>query len=268
MRGRIDPRRAGNTGWRPALAAAIFRAAHASPGPCGERLLCRWRSMILQSERTKKLLRAVLHAAPLLIVLGLFLSLLRSGDRITAQTILSYSPEQPALAALFLIALFALKSLSVLLPLAVLFMAGGILFPTPVAIAVSTAGVAVAITIPYLLGRHAGADRAAQLAERYPKVRTLQEFQRRNDFLFSFMTRIIGILPCDIVSLYMGASGVPYGKYLAGGLLGLLPDVIAITVLGTSISDPRSPAFLVSCCCVLAIIVISLLFYNRYRKKT
>lgn len=198
---------------------------------------------------------------------GFFLFALRSGEGFSVQTILDGSPEQPALAALFLLGLFALKSLSVLLPLAVLFVAGGVLFPMPAAIAVSTAGVAVAITIPYLLGRHAGGGFARQLAAKHPRIRTLQELQRRNDFFFSFMTRIIGVLPCDLVSLYLGASGVPYGKYLAGGLLGLLPDVIAITVLGASISDPRSPAFLISGGCVLAIIVVSLLFYHRYKKR-
>lgn len=43
--------------------------------------------------------------------------------------ILHWSPANPALAALFLIALYAFKSMSVFFPLVVLYLAGGLLFP-------------------------------------------------------------------------------------------------------------------------------------------
>lgn len=70
-------------------------------------------------------------------------------DEFTLEGILNYTPRQPALAVLLLWALFAVKSLSIFLYSGLLYAAGGILFPLPVAIAVNVAGTAVMVSLPY-----------------------------------------------------------------------------------------------------------------------
>jgi hypothetical protein len=79
-------------------------------------------------------------------------------DRFSVDGVLHYSPRNPLLAVLFMLFLFALKSLSVFIFSGILFAASGILFPLPAAIAVNVLGAAVMVSLPYWLGRKLGKD--------------------------------------------------------------------------------------------------------------
>lgn len=89
---------------------------------------------------------------PLLILCIGALALWPCRDALTAEGIAARSPRQAWLAAVFLLALYGVKSLSVAFPLSALEAAGGLLFPFPAALAVNLCGVAVAQAVPYLLG--------------------------------------------------------------------------------------------------------------------
>lgn len=54
---------------------------------------------------------------------------LASGNDITVQTVLSYTPESPFAAAIVILLLYALKSVSFVFPIALLQIAAGHLFP-------------------------------------------------------------------------------------------------------------------------------------------
>ena len=86
-------------------------------------------------------------------------------EHLTAAEIAARSPRETWLAALFLLALYTLKGLSVAFPLSVLEAAGGLLFPFPLALAVNLAGVMAAQTAPYLLGRR---RQESSLPEHWP----------------------------------------------------------------------------------------------------
>lgn len=189
------------------------------------------------------------------------------GTDLEAQEILSWSPAEPWLAALFLTALYAVKSMTVFFPLVVLYLAGGLLFPLPAALAVNLIGLAVCDTVPYLVGRLSAADTLIRLRAKYPRLETVERMQRENDFLFAVLTRAVGILPGDVVSLYLGAVRLPYGAYLAGSLLGLCPTMVAVTIMGDNAADPLSPGFLIALGCDLVIVLISFLICRRLLRK-
>ena len=69
------------------------------------------------------------------------------------------------------------------------------------------------------IGRKMGSQAAGYVVEKYPKAKPLNKLRAENDFIFTFFVRIIGRLPSDIVSMYMGAIGVKYQKYLSGSIL-------------------------------------------------
>ena len=164
---------------------------------------------------------------------------------LTAEAIAALSPRQTALAAGFLVGLYALKSLSVCFPMSALTAAGGLLFPFPLALAVNLCGTAVAQTIPFFLGRRERGGLEA-LAERYPRVAGLCRAQAENQWLSVFLLRLAGASPGDVVSLYLGASGTPWGTYLSAGLLGALPRIACTTLLGGALWQPGSPRFWLS----------------------
>lgn len=117
-----------------------------------------------------------------LVWLAIILACLLHKDQFTLEGILTYTPRQPLLAVLVLLALFALKSLSIFLYSGLLYVASGILFPLPAAIAVNIAGTAVMVSIPYWLGKRLGNRTVQYILERYPKVAFLHDLRSNNDF--------------------------------------------------------------------------------------
>ncbi|MDD6441151.1 MAG: VTT domain-containing protein [bacterium] len=190
---------------------------------------------------------------------------------ITIDGILNYTPQSPILAAFMMIGLFALKSLSIVIYSGILYVIDGILFPLPVAILMNICGSIVMVTLPYVIGKKVGARAAVYVVEKYPKAKSLNKLRSENDFIFTFFVRIIGRLPSDIVSMYMGAVGVKYQKYLSGSILGMLPHMITFPVMGMNITNPRSREFIVSLCVEIIIMIGTTTAYalnkrNRKRK--
>ena len=93
--------------------------------------------------------RRLLRAAPFLLMAALAAAALLAGDQLDPELLLSYAPARPWLAAGMVVALFALKSLSVVFPTWILAVVSARLFPLPAALAVCAAGVAVEVSIPY-----------------------------------------------------------------------------------------------------------------------
>lgn len=216
----------------------------------------------------------ILHArkykiALLCVWLAVLAVCLVNRDRFSVDGILRYSPRNPLLAAVFMLFLFALKSLSVFFFSGILFAANGILFPLPAAIALNVLGAAVMVSLPYWLGRRLGKDAADRVLEKYPKAAALRQMRTGREFLLSFVTRAVNVLPSDILSLYMGASGINYPKYLAGSLLGMLLSLVTFPIMGMSITDPASPWFLASAAVqvlVSAAMIGGYCLYYRRRK--
>lgn len=220
-----------------------------------------------KNARWRRLGRHVLRALPLLGLACAILWLRLSGRDLSVGTILHYTPRIPLLAALFLLLLYALKSLSLMLPVLLLDTACGVLFPLPAAILVASLGTAITLTIPYFIGRGAGPDMTEALQQKHPRLRELRALRSRNELFLSFLIRIVGILPCDVVSLYLGNTRMPFGKYLLGGVLGFLPDIVTAAVVGLKADDRSSPWFWGAIAVNLLVAGGATLFYARYRRR-
>ena len=179
-------------------------------------------------------------------------------DELSVQNISRLVTENVALSALILLLLYALKSLSVAFPIAVLEVVAGIVFPLPIALLLNLIGIVIVLTIPYHIGRLSGHDLADQIIGRNKWLERISEYQSKNAFFVSFLLRVIAILPGDIVSMYLGASGIRFPQFLTGCLLGALPRMIAYTIAGDSIMTPNSPAFIIS-------VLLSVLHYHLNR---
>ena len=193
--------------------------------------------------------------------------LLLSGHSITVEDVLSYTPAQPLRAALFLWLAFALKSLSMVFPVYLLFAVSGQLFPLPVALAVNFVGVAVTMTVPYLLGRASELSFTDRLLEKYPKLREVRRMRESSGFFLSFLSRAIGFLPCDALSLYFGSTRLRYSVYITGALLGFLPDLICATILGQQIERFDSPGFWITLAINILACVSSVFLYRWYKHR-
>lgn len=190
-----------------------------------------------------------------------------SGEPLSVDTILKYTPKNIVLAVVLLIVLFGLKSLTIVLPLSILYLASGILFSPVAAVLVSTCGLAVSITIPYWIGRCSGKQITQDICRKYPKAKQLSEYQEENTFFACFITRIVGFLPGDIVSLYFGACGTTYLTYLVAGVSGSLLSIVTTTLLGEKLNNPFSVEFVIVLICRILVSVSSILVNHYYKNK-
>ncbi|WP_062552344.1 TVP38/TMEM64 family protein [Peptoniphilus phoceensis] len=191
-------------------------------------------------KRFKKIqVVALVSFASILLVL----LLTRTGN-VTIDSIIENANGNEKKSILSLFALFAVKSLTIIIPLPSLYIASGVLFKPAKALVISYIGLAITLTIPFVLGRWSGAEEMTYLKNKYPKIEKLIEMQERNEFLASFVIRLIGWFPCDILSFYFGACKTNYIKYITSSLLGASIGVITNTLLGDVILDPLSWQFL------------------------
>lgn len=214
-------------------------------------------------EKISRIIRIVSACIPLLLIALLIVHRVTTGGSITVEELLSFTPENSFLAALVMIFFFLCKSLSIFFPITVLCIASGLLFPLPVALLVVTLGLGLGTVVMYWMGRWQGRASVEKLLARYPKAQSLQEIQGDNVFFFTMTIRIMGILPCDVVSLYMGATGASFWPYLTGGLVGFFPLIVLEVCIGQAIHTPGSPQFLLALGLRIGLSVASMLVYWR-----
>ena len=217
-------------------------------------------------KNVKKTLITILRFLPLILCLVFMAVYMLSDKEITAEGLMNFAPDNPLLAALFLILLYAFKSLTIFFPIIVLNVLGGFLFEPIPAMLINCLGVLVELSIPYWIGRFSGSGFADKLKNKHPKLFELMN-DSSNDFFKSFFLRVISCLPGDAVSMLFGARKVKFGTFLFGSFIGTLPGVITATLLGTSITDPDSPMFWISIGLNVGISVISFLIYFLWKRK-
>ena len=187
-------------------------------------------------------------------------------NEMTPEAIAASVSGNPWLAAV-LLAMFALKSVSVFFYAGILYAASGILFPLPIAVLVNLCGTAIMTTLPYCIGRRLGANAVQTVVNKFPKVAILREMRGENDFWFSFLSRANGVLPSDVVSFYMGAIRLRLPQYLAGCLLGMLPTNLTFPLMGMNIRQPGSAEFLTALSVQVIYSVISVAVFLLIRKR-
>ncbi|NCC87611.1 MAG: TVP38/TMEM64 family protein [Clostridia bacterium] len=215
-----------------------------------------------------KYLKVFFRYFPFVVIIIIAILLSSFKENLTVEQLLNYVPQNIPLAILFLLIMYALKSLSFVFPISLLMIVSGNIFNIPTAIIVNTIGVAICISTPYWIGRYYDSEFADNLINKYKKLSVLSSIQKNNDFFFSYIARVIGILPSDVVSLYMGSVGISYTRYVLGGVLGFSSRIIAITFIGSTITDPTSPAFIISFLCNIFIAIISAFIYKKLINKS
>lgn len=217
-------------------------------------------------EKFKNIILSVLRFVPLAVCAVFMVIYLLSGDNITSDGLLNYAPKKPLFAAVFLVLLYAFKSLTVFFPVVILNVLGGFLFKPFYALIINSIGVLVKLIIPYWIGRASGTGLADKLCKKHPKIAEIVGEGSDNNFFMSFFLRVISCLPDDAVSMYFGARRVPFWTYLIGSFLGTLPFMVSSTLLGTSITDSASPVFWISAGLTVGLSVTSLLIYLLWRR--
>lgn len=202
----------------------------------------------------------------ILLLLAFTLLYVHNTCGITAAQILNWQPENLILAAVVLLCFFAIKSMLVFVPIMLPQLLAGHIYGRDTAILINILGLVVVMSVPYLMGKHMGSEKMEKLIEKYPKINTLLKVQDENEMAFCFMLRACCVPPADIVTMYLGASGVCFSTNVIGGVLGSFPGMVLTTFLGANIRNPESPAFWKALALNVAWVILSGLGFWLFRK--
>ena len=207
------------------------------------------------------------HCLAVFLGLLLVLVVVFQSTGIALQDVFTNEPSDPGLTALIILLFYALKSATVVFPLLALEIAVGYIFPAPTALLVNLAGTAISFTVPYFMGRWLGPEALHRAIQKHPKLANIIDRQQHATFFLCYFLRVLGGLPSDLVTMWLGASRVPYWQNICGGCLGILPKMILATLMGTSIEQPGSPTFLLALVLTVLLSVLSFAIHELYQRR-
>ncbi len=188
-------------------------------------------------------------------------------DYITVEGTLRIAPRSLTLAVLLMLGLFALKSFSVVIHAGLLYAVSGVLFPLPAAVAVNLLGTLLMAGLSYGFGKQLGGGNIDSIVKAHRNAGVLRQLRREKPFVYTAVSRLINLLPFDVISAYFGATETPLAPYLLGSAAGMAASCVLFPLMGAYIVDVRSPRFYVSAALEAAILLASLLAMLAVRKR-
>lgn len=198
----------------------------------------------------------------LLVVLYVFYR--RSG--IDLEDLVEAAPERVVPAVFTVLAFYALKSLTVFFPLPLLYLLSADIFPQSAAIVVNAAGLVVAATVPWIIGKRSDSRTLDQHMD--PQTaEVIHNMKMDNPFLYTFALRATH-LAYDPISMYLGSQGIPWHFLALGTLAGTGPAMAAITIIGENVFSPDSGMFWPAMGLLIGVVALSffLLYHTLHRK--
>jgi uncharacterized membrane protein YdjX (TVP38/TMEM64 family) len=127
------------------------------------------------------------------------------------------------------------------------------------ALAYAELGVLLAALGGYVAGNLVGIDTTRRMAG--PHLGRVRRLLRRRGLLAVTIVRLVPAAPFIVVNVVMGALRIPLHHYLLGTVLGMLPGMLATTVLGDQLTDalsaPTAANVSIAAAAVLAIAMIA-----------
>lgn len=193
------------------------------------------------------------------VILGLFPRL----ATLSVSTITNYSPGSPALSALLLLAIYCVKSVTIMVPLPALYISAGVMFPMPWSLIITCVCMCAQMSISYFVGSRMNAEKLDSFvnSSKNKTLLKLLEYRNKNSVAACLFARMLP-LPFDIFSMCMGASAMPFGSYIVFSLLGSAPKMIPFLIAGSAAANPLSKEFIAPFAISAALSVGAMLIYK------
>lgn len=141
------------------------------------------------------------------------------------------------------VAIYALLTVA-LVPGSAPSMAAGALFGAAWGSLLTILGATLGATAAYLFARRIG--RMPLRARTGARFARLDAWVTRRGFLTVLYVRLIPIFPFNAVNYAFGLTSVTPRAYVTATALGIMPGTVAFVALGSSLSSPGSPVFLIA----------------------
>lgn len=148
-------------------------------------------------------------------------------------------------APLGLVTLFIVQQLLPVFPNFLLIALSGLLFGLPWGVAWAWLGIVAAAAVLYAVGTRWGRRLVTGMVGD-ERLLMAESLMLRRGAWAVLGIRMIPVLPSYLVSYLAGIVRVPFGVYLAGTALGVLPGTVLYALLGERITRPSDPWFWVA----------------------
>jgi uncharacterized membrane protein YdjX (TVP38/TMEM64 family) len=129
-------------------------------------------------------------------------------------------------------------------------------------------GVIAAGVATFVPGRLVDRDTVRRVAG--PRMKPVTHFIQRKGLIAVTLVRLVPIAPFPVVNLVMGAMGVTLLHFVLGTFLGMLPGMLAATVLSdqlaSALEDPTRVNFWMIAAAVLGLVAV-VFFAQRYVRR-
>ena len=200
------------------------------------------------------------------IIIALIFLMFPRLQYLTVENVVTYTATSKSLAIIIFLIIYALKAMIMIIPVPVLYVSAGIVFPLSWALIVTYVGLVITLTIGYLNGRGLGQDKVNEFISSHPKVKKFLKDGSDNLTFLCFLSRLIP-LPFDLFSMLYGAIEIPFSKYITMSLLGVTPKAIPFILTATHIHNPLSAEFIVPFSASLLVILGVLLLQKNKRSS-
>ena len=188
----------------------------------------------------------------------------------TSQGIQSLIASFGIFAPIAYIALFALLPV-VFFPVAVLAVAGGLLFGLVWGSVYTLIGAAINCAVMFLLSRSVGRKCVQSLVEQRVSPSWQARLKRadgRSGFLLLILLRLIPAVPYGLINYAFGLSEMRFWPYMLASVIGIIPGTLVFINLGDKALDLTSPSFWIAIALIIALFVVTLLLGKRLFPST
>lgn len=188
---------------------------------------------------------------------------------VSPQDLQAFLARSGSLAPLGYILLFTLLP-AFFFPVAVLALAGGLLFGLVWGSMYTFLGAMLNCTLMFLLSRYVGRERVkAFLSRKLSPVwqRRLSGSGGRSGFLLLIVLRLIPAVPYNLINYAFGLTDISLAAYLLGSAIGIIPGTLVFINIGDKALDTSSPHFWIALGLLALLLVVTSLLGKRIFPK-
>ncbi len=181
------------------------------------------------------------------------------GTLVSPQQLQQFLQELGSWAAIGYIALFTILP-AFFFPVAVLALAGGLLFGLWWGSLYTFLGAILNCTLMFFLARYVGRKRVEELIRRKLTLqwqKRLEDLNSSGGFLLLILLRLIPAVPYNLINYAFGLSSMGYGTYILASAIGIIPGTFAFINIGDKALDVTSPDFWIAIGLLLLLLAVT-----------
>ena len=151
-------------------------------------------------------------------------------------------------------------------PVAVLALAGGLLFGLWMGSLYTFLGAMVNCTVMFMLSRSIGYNSVKAMVQRKLSVKwqkRLAATAGKEGFLLLIVLRLIPAVPYNLINYAFGLTQMRYPAYLLGSAIGIIPGTLVFINIGDKAMDVTTPGFWLAIALLLLLLLVTTLLGKK-----